>query len=43
MKEKFINLLLSTNRPNIENLIRDLDEKGFFTAPASSFNHLSQE
>lgn len=43
MKEKFINLLYSTNRTNIENVIRDIDEKGFFSAPASSFNHLSEE
>ena len=41
MKEEFINLLLSTGRENIANLIRDIDEKGFFVAPASSGHHLA--
>lgn len=40
MKEKFIELLRSTNREGIEELIRFIDEKtDFFTAPASTRFH----
>lgn len=44
MKEEFINLLRSTNREGIENLIKFLEEKtDFFTAPASTKYHGSYE
>ena len=36
MKEKFIELLKSTNRPGIEDLISFLEKTDFFTAPAST-------
>ena len=36
MKEKFIELLRSTNREGIEDLIAFLDKTDFFTAPAST-------
>lgn len=40
MKEEFINLLRSTNRPGIEDAITWLETKSdFFTAPASCFYH----
>lgn len=40
MKQEFINLLRSTNRPGIDELINWLDTKSdFFTAPASCFYH----
>lgn len=40
-REEFINLLMSTNRPGIENVIKDIDELGFFEAPASTRHHLN--
>jgi 23S rRNA maturation-related 3'-5' exoribonuclease YhaM len=40
MKEKIIELLRSTQRPGIENLIQHMEEIGFFTAPCSSQYHL---
>lgn len=40
-KEEFIELLRSTNRDGIEDVIDGLEEAGFFTAPASSNKHLS--
>ena len=43
MKEKFIELLRSTNRDGIENLIDFLDRTDFFTAPASTRFHNSFE
>ena len=43
MKEKFIELLRSTNRGGIENLIDFLDRTDFFTAPASTRFHNSFE
>ena len=44
MKEKFINLLKSTNREGIDNLIDWLENKtDFFTAPASTKYHLAKE
>lgn len=39
MKEKFIELLKSTNRPGIEDLISFLEKTDFFTAPASTRFH----
>ena len=43
MKEKFIELLKSTNRPGIEDLISFLEKTNFFTAPASTRFHGSFE
>lgn len=43
MKEKFIELLKSTNRPGIEDLISFLEKTDFFTAPASTRFHGSFE
>lgn len=42
-KEEFVNLLLSTKRPGIENVIKDIEELGFFEAPASTRHHLNLE
>lgn len=43
MKEKYINLLKSTKREGIEDLIKWLESTDFFTAPASTKFHLSNE
>lgn len=44
MKEEFINILKSTKREGIENLIKYLEtETDFFTAPASTKYHLAYE
>ena len=43
MKEEFLNLLRSTEREGIEDLIEALEEMGFFTAPASANHHLNVE
>ena len=37
-KEEFIELLRSTHRDGVEDLIKGLEDMGFFTAPASA-NH----
>lgn len=42
-KEEFLELLRSTNRNGIEDVITDLEELGFFTAPASAGHHLNVE
>ena len=42
-KERFIELLRSTGRQGIEEVINYLEESGFFTAPASTKYHLSYE
>ena len=39
MKQQFIQLLRSTNRQGIENVINWLEESDFFTAPASTMFH----
>lgn len=39
MKDKFIELLRSTKREGIENLISFLEKTDFFTAPASTRFH----
>lgn len=39
MKEQYINLLKSTKRQGINNLIKYLESSDFFTAPASSIYH----
>ncbi|MDY2642429.1 MAG: TraI domain-containing protein [Mediterranea sp.] len=43
MKEEFLNLLRSTAREGVEDLIEALEEMGFFTAPASANHHLNVE
>ena len=44
MKQEYINLLRSTGRTGIDNLIKYLElETDFFTAPASTKYHLSRE
>lgn len=42
-KETFIELLRSTNRKGVEGMIEDLEEMGFFNAPASAGHHLNVE
>ena len=42
-KEEFLELLRSTKRDGIEDVITDLEELGFFTAPASAGHHLNIE
>jgi 23S rRNA maturation-related 3'-5' exoribonuclease YhaM len=43
MKHQIIELLRSTERPGIENLIQHMEEIGFFTAPCSTQYHLCKE
>ena len=43
MKEKFIELLKTTNREGMDNLIKFLEKTDFFTAPASTRFHGSYE
>lgn len=43
VKEKIINLLLSTGREGMSNLINHMDKNGFFSAPCSGGNHLAKE
>jgi 23S rRNA maturation-related 3'-5' exoribonuclease YhaM len=43
MKDKIIELLRSTERPGIENLIQYMKESDFFTAPCSTQYHLCKE
>ena len=42
-KEEFCSLLRSTRRDGIEYVIQDLEEDGFFEAPASAGHHLNVE
>ena len=42
-KERFLELLRSTGRQGIEEVITYLEESGFFTAPASTSFHLNYE
>lgn len=42
-KEEFIELLRSTNREGVEDLLVALEDMGFFTAPASANHHLNVE
>ena len=42
-KEEFLQLLRSTEREGVEDLIDNLEELGFFTAPASAGHHLNVE
>lgn len=43
MKEEFIRLLRSTEREGIDDVIEELEELGFFEAPASTKFHLNEE
>lgn len=43
LKTKYKEMLLSTNREGIENVIERLEEQGFFKAPASTKFHLNYE
>ena len=43
MKEKIIKLLKSTERKGIENLIKHMEQGGFFKSPCSSQYHLCKE
>lgn len=43
IKEQIINLLSSTGRKGIENLIKYMEDNGFFTAPCSTEHHLCKE
>lgn len=43
MKDRFIELLRSTNRDGVETIIKNLEILGFFEAPASTKFHLSTE
>ena len=40
-KEEFVSLLKSTGRPGMDDVIKDLEELGFFEAPASAGHHLN--
>lgn len=42
-KEQFIQLLKSTEREGIEDVISELEENGFFKAPASMNHHLNYD
>lgn len=42
-REKIINLLMSTGRDGMSNLVQWMDDNGFFTAPCSGGNHLAKE
>ena len=42
-KEQFISLLKSTNRQGVDGCIQELENLGFFTAPASTVFHLNNE
>ncbi len=41
-KEEFIELLRSTKREGIEDLLNDLEDWGFYEAPASAGHHLNE-
>lgn len=43
MKQKFIELLMATNREGMQNVINMIERMGFFKAPASTKFHLSCE
>ena len=40
-KEKFCHLLRSTAREGVETIISELEDSGFFEAPASANHHLN--
>lgn len=43
LKKEFIDLLLSTRRQGVENIVHELESLGFFQAPASRESHLSYD
>ena len=43
IKDYFIELLRSTERDGVDSVIEELEEAGFFTAPASAGHHLNTE
>lgn len=43
LKKEFISLLRSTERDGVEDLLEELEELGFFVAPASSRFHLNND
>ena len=43
IKEEFVELLRSTGRDGVEDLLEGLEEMSFFTAPASANHHLNTE
>lgn len=43
MREKIVNMLMGTKRPDMEKLIGWMDTNGFFTAPCSGSFHLAYE
>ncbi|MFQ9516428.1 MAG: HD family phosphohydrolase [Eubacterium sp.] len=43
MKERVINLLRSTKRTGMENLIEHMEKNGFFTSPCSGGNHTAKK
>lgn len=42
-KARFNELLISTNRPGIDELIKNLEKMGFYTCPCSSQYHLAKQ
>ncbi len=42
-REQFISLLKSTSLDDVDGIVKDLGDMGFFTAPASMKNHLCYE
>ena len=42
-KERFVELLRSTQRDGVEDMIEELERMGFFEAPASAAHHLNTE
>ncbi len=42
-KQEFLELLRSTGRDGVEDLIKGLEDMGFFSAPASAGHHLNKE
>lgn len=40
-KEEFLTLLRSTQRPGVEDVVAELEQDGFFSAPASAGHHLN--
>ena len=42
-KKEFIELLKTTNRQGIDDLVTELEDMGFFKAPASTKFHLNEE
>lgn len=43
LKERFIEILLSTKRPGVDKLIDWMEREGFFSSPCSGAHHLAKE